>query len=859
MRISVLGFYHRDNLGDDAYVRAIPEVLFPGTTSPRPDDVSFEFLCIDDLSEVSTLSSDAETDMVIVGGGDVILPYFMDVLQRYLKNFGGPVYALSVGVPFSDAAPSLSMFDHVFVRSQGDLERAASTRLSSDDVSRMRDATMGLAPRLLQPLTSPSASRTGSESGDTLTLAVCLANPTFEGSRRKDALKEVAAGIASFAAHLLLVRSPQPARTLAVRLLSFNTHMQNHVECDHYLNRDLRLFLEDAGVTVRDYREQKLDEAQMCASIREADLVLAGRYHAALFCALCGVRCVTLSHAPKMASLMRDLGCADHDWAGPLPCDDGGARLDAMLRNRLTDEAHRSWPELGGQGEDFADVRRIVLGRRLRVPRNLEVVERQPCDVVLARCRNVLMHTVGEPPARVAEMLCTAITRDPGSNFAWGLGQAIASEGFDMEQHALYIYEESLKDPPLATGSTTPIWGDPVTHDAREAVRVLRAEMADWTQGHCATRRCADGSSSSSRVWWDLEDTVRNDYDKLHRHGWSYAECVLQAASARHFVRRGAVLIDGFADSTFHWHERAKLAMGVLPYRRSWIGVLHHTFLDEPDTGYNCVTLFQRASFLASLCCCLGLVVLTEDLAARLRKSLDAAGFPGVRVGMLDHPIPTTVFDASTASFDVEAFLADPMRQVVQVGSWLRDPFGIYALAPRCERLPIRKATLIGQRMHDCFPCGSLKDTLAELSKKGKFERGVSRHLAAVVESVTVIPHLDNAAYDALLSRSVIFLALRDCGAVNTVLECIMSATPVVVNRLPGLEEVLGCAYPAFYTDLVDAARILDDPDLLRAAHLHLKGLDRGRFSGVKFLRGMQDFARCCLRDADREVANTLA
>lgn len=65
--------------------------------------------------------------------------------------------------------------------------------------------------------------------------------------------------------------------------------------------------------------------------------------------------------------------------------------------------------------------------------------------------------------------------------------------------------------------------------------------------------------------------------------------------------------------------------------------------------------------------------------------------------------------------------------------------------------------------------------------------------------SVSVLPHMHDDAYDDMLSCNVVFLALEDASAVNTVLECAVRNTPVVVNRLPALEELLGKAYPGFY------------------------------------------------------------
>lgn len=53
--------------------------------------------------------------------------------------------------------------------------------------------------------------------------------------------------------------------------------------------------------------------------------------------------------------------------------------------------------------------------------------------------------------------------------------------------------------------------------------------------------------------------------------------------------------------------------------------------------------------------------------------------------------------------------------------------------------------------------------------------------------------------YEELLSSSVVLLKLKGAGGCTTVIECIARNIPIVVNRLPALEEYLGKNYPLFY------------------------------------------------------------
>ena len=95
--------------------------------------------------------------------------------------------------------------------------------------------------------------------------------------------------------------------------------------------------------------------------------------------------------------------------------------------------------------------------------------------------------------------------------------------------------------------------------------------------------------------------------------------------------------------------------------------------------------------------------------------------------------------------------------------------------------------------------------------------------------SVVEIPRLADADYDALLAENVVFLRLVDAAAVNTVLECAARDAPLVVNRLPAVEEALGADYPGLYDDDADVPGLLT-PDNIQRMHEHLRDrVDKSR------------------------------
>ena len=106
-----------------------------------------------------------------------------------------------------------------------------------------------------------------------------------------------------------------------------------------------------------------------------------------------------------------------------------------------------------------------------------------------------------------------------------------------------------------------------------------------------------------------------------------------------------------------------------------------------------------------------------------------------------------------------------------------------------------------------------------------------------LIKEVQVIPLQDQNSYERLLSDSVIIINLIDASAVNTVLECIMGNIPIIVNRLPALEEVFGVNYPLFYENIEDINKILEpNLEMINQGYTYLTKMDKKKFSMSNFV-----------------------
>lgn len=99
-----------------------------------------------------------------------------------------------------------------------------------------------------------------------------------------------------------------------------------------------------------------------------------------------------------------------------------------------------------------------------------------------------------------------------------------------------------------------------------------------------------------------------------------------------------------------------------------------------------------------------------------------------------------------------------------------------------------------------------------------------------------VIDFLERDAYEDIMSKNIVCVNLYDTSANNLVVECIAQCTPLLINRLPAVEEYMGKNYPLFYDNLEEACEMLKKYSLIYEGYLYLKGLDKNRLSMDRFI-----------------------
>ena len=291
-----------------------------------------------------------------------------------------------------------------------------------------------------------------------------------------------------------------------------------------------------------------------------------------------------------------------------------------------------------------------------------------------------------------------------------------------------------------------------------------------------------------------------------HRAGWPFV-----MAHLREFHRRDGILLDDFVERTFR-EGGAAVPRG---WREPWVGIFHHppVLPEWLDPNSPIRRIIATRAFQRSVAHLRGAIALSEHLGKWLRGALPCP------VLVLKHPT-----QMPSRHFSFERF--NQARRVVQVGWYARNIRAIYQVA-----VPegYRKIHLMKDRLQTAI---------------GLTDRFSPHRNRSWVGTVDQVRRLSDLEYDDLIASSLVLCEYWDVSASNTALEAIARGTPLLVNRLPALEEYLGADYPLFFDDLDEVRAILDDEVRIRAASKHLVEMDKSWMSADIFAQDVRDFVQ---------------
>lgn len=877
MLIIIYGYYRRRNAGDDQYEETLRAFL-EETGDSNPDVV---FVTPDDYCRLDDLLPKAQ--LLIVGGGDVLNKWFLVPLQTVLDKMKTPrplVISLSTGIPYPSIIEEgyLDCIDRFFLRSKADLP-AMRARFGEDFVKFLPDMSMLLAKKKAPVCPKTIVHHVG----------ICLARPIYHPDSPKaykTILKNLARGLADSEA--------AKCHNLTFHLIGFN-HDSSEKEGDQYINDDFERQLRKAidGTHHHIVNHRDVDHYRdIYDLIGRMDAIVSMRFHSIWFALLNGIPFLPIFSTRKVFNLLQydlaySLGIAmeTNEKLVPTGLERGEVtqKFNYLCHSHglLQEKMSLAVDRLNRVFEDAAPYFRNLIQfpsmfRRFKVSSRpiIEHADRafsrwmatRRCEI-LEDWRDHDDMTVEEAEfgASLFLMQLLDVPNPTSSRYHYGLSQKILSC-----RTTIQLVDELS-------------W---VAMDHQDSQQQHNVNKPDFDM------------PVQRRPMLNMSFMPQRTNGKYHRFGWEYVLDQMDHLNDPN----SSLFVDVYVDRTFGWNCQYLMALDILPYKKPWMGFIHHTFLAGYSTN-NCFALVKNPTFVESLKTCKGLFVLSRSLKKQLEQALILLGVPSVDVYVLYHP---TGFVDQT--FDFKRFAAQPEKKLVHVGAWMRDTFSFYALD--VSKTPFTKAALLGKDMKGywdpqvCseryFYCNVLqtppktspkengfsrklmdslrrlyerlkpRKSMTEMSFQSQLLNSICREpnypedcmcrdicrdlwgsldtseykeqLEALIEqvksregTVQFIDEVSDTEYDELFTTSIVFLRLFDASAVNTVIECIVRNTPLIVNRLPALVEYLGASYPLFYDDLSQVPQLLD-VSTLRDGHDYLARMDKSFLTAPNFL-----------------------
>ena len=281
-----------------------------------------------------------------------------------------------------------------------------------------------------------------------------------------------------------------------------------------------------------------------------------------------------------------------------------------------------------------------------------------------------------------------------------------------------------------------------------------------------------------------------------HRGGWrNIINCLYDLNI---YNENSDIVFYDIVEKAFLW-EKTKI-------NKTWFGIVHCTENTPPYLEcINTSNLFNRNShFLQNIQNCLFLIGLSPNVVDYLKLKFNELNIK-IEVYLLKHPID---FEENIPSFSIDKYIHNDNKKIIQIGQQLRKMTSIYKLNIKYHN----KLWLTGTK--------NFKNIINIFHKEMKYLNVQNIDINDIEMKYTNTFE----EYDNLLSENIVFIDLFDAAANNTILECILRRTPIIVNKLPATIYYLGEDYPLFFNNIDDIPNLLNIKNIEKA-HIYLDNI----------------------------------
>jgi len=273
-----------------------------------------------------------------------------------------------------------------------------------------------------------------------------------------------------------------------------------------------------------------------------------------------------------------------------------------------------------------------------------------------------------------------------------------------------------------------------------------------------------------------------------------------------------------------------------IPIQETWYGIIHNPCEWEKYSPWydNNTSLFELKQFLDSLKFCKLLFVMSKTQIVPIKSLLKKNGYK-INVINLYHPI-----DKLNFSFDFEKYKNSSNKTIYSIGNWLRKQYSIFKL--QCHNKFSKAIIPFTKRTQDELSFYTNRDNTRVTEEENN--------------SVLKIEKLDDFNYHKIFENNIVFLDVYLTTVNNTFLECLISNTPILLNRHQEYIELIGETYPLFYDSLDDINNFIFDDENILNTHNYLKNVDKTRFTLDYFIKDLTSKLHffCNLNEQDKQL-----
>ena len=907
LHFKIIGYYEHCNFGDDQYEKSFSKLLADYIQS----DYTIDFYNCDKIHDYTFKN----TDIIIIGGGDILNPYFLNKINKRFEKGENLIIAFSVGLPYTKTLVQtdlLDIIDYIFLRTHQDLN-IFKKYFDKDRVFYIPDLSYILSKYYNKELLLEkviSKKEVGAKPSKIIEVEkdVNEINVEREIKVRVNQFRESKNMQANSAFILQIQKKKKSSKIMClflsrhiydknyeteyktivtnlckfiewsidqnyhIILLPFNTNQDNSYENDMLINQDIINNVRSANLEHITNIDKTLSEIELQNIMKYVDVSICMRFHSVLFSIYNNVPFIPIYTTRKIHNLLLDIGWG-YSYKLPvnekfIPIDLDEEILEDLLTKLTNQQSQKNiYHELlyintnhfskmfSKNIQKFIDVISCTCANGASESKTREHKQNNVNEIITKTYNSVILFCKERGYSQdcwqgitdsgvqniIISIVCYNLIGVTNSKYNWGLGQKMFNDqSYDFENEWKWIINDWIND----------------KHD------------------HLL---------SNSNGLFNINYIDQVDYSGVHRSGWQYVY-----NNIKHLQNDDSdILLDLYIDRTFHWNREFNKHEKIIPYKQNWVGFIHHTF-DATFSNYNCHQLLQCEEFIESLTYCKGLIVLSVYLQKQLQNELQKINKGNIKVYYINHPTEIDV-----EKFTPKKFFQNQDKKLLHVGGWLRNVYSFYNISIpdyihcktgfllgdggciplQYKKHMIKKVALRGKHTSNYYPhpdflihltkmlsdnkSNCYDDCLSNCSRNcssncssncasyindssitNNWNLHFYEDMTTKINSVEFIDYLTDTDYDKLITRNIVFINLVDASAVNTIIECIVRHTPIIVNKHPAVVELLGEKYPLYITDgHLNVYKLLQSDKLIRKAYRYLKNLHSQNFSISTFLK----------------------